>query len=120
MSFLAPLFLAGLAALAIPVVIHLVQRDSREPVRFPSLMFLSRIPHQTTRRRRVRHPLLLALRLLALALIVAAFARPLLGGRAAAAVAGAGGGSSSCSRICTRSPRSSHRRSGICAGEGAT
>ena len=32
MSFLAPLFLAGLAALAIPVVIHLINRERKEVV----------------------------------------------------------------------------------------
>ena len=44
LSFLVPLFLAGLAALAIPLVVHLRHRERREPVRFPSLMFLRRIP----------------------------------------------------------------------------
>ena len=44
MSFLAPLFLAGLAALAIPVLIHLIQRERKNVVKFPSLMFVRRIP----------------------------------------------------------------------------
>ncbi|MFN2400613.1 MAG: BatA domain-containing protein [Gemmatimonadaceae bacterium] len=78
MSFLAPLFLASLAALAVPVIIHLVQRERREVVAFPSLMFLRRIPYRSERRRRVRHWLLLAMRCMAVALIAAAFARPLL------------------------------------------
>ena len=43
---------------------------------FPSLMFLRRIPYQSVRRRRIRHWALLLMRLAALALIVAAFARP--------------------------------------------
>lgn len=87
MSFLAPFFLVGLAALAIPVLIHLIQRERKQVVAFPSLMFVRRIPYQSVRRRHIRHWALLALRLAALALIVAAFARPLLqhGGAAAAA-----------------------------------
>jgi hypothetical protein len=78
MSFLTPLFLVGLAGLAIPVVLHLIQRERKRVVQFPSLMFIRRIPYQSVRRRRIRHWLLLALRLAALALIVLAFARPFI------------------------------------------
>src|SRR5688572_20140597 len=76
MGFVAPFVLAGLAALAIPVLIHLIQRERKRVVEFPSLMFLRRIPYQSVRRRRIRDWALLAMRLAALALIVAAFARP--------------------------------------------
>src|SRR5918993_3223253 len=87
MSFLAPLFFVGLAALAIPVVIHLIQRERKHVVAFPSLMFVRRIPYQSVKRRRIRHWSLLLLRLAALALIVAAFARPFLRGTTLAASA---------------------------------
>lgn len=90
MSFLTPLFLLGLAGLAVPVIIHLIQRERKNVVHFPSLMFLQRIPYQSIRRRRIRNWPLLLLRLAALALIVAAFARPFLR-RQALAVAAAGG-----------------------------
>src|SRR3954468_8561735 len=76
MSFLTPLFFAGLAALAVPVLIHLIQRERKRVVEFPSLMFLRRIPYQSVRRRRIRDWSLLLMRLAALALIVMAFARP--------------------------------------------
>ncbi len=78
MSFLTPLFLVGLAGLAIPVLLHLIQKERKNVVQFPSLMFLRRIPYQSVRRRRIRNWLLLCLRLAALALIVMAFARPFL------------------------------------------
>jgi hypothetical protein len=78
LSLLAPLFLAGLAAIAIPIYVHLTHRERREPVRFPSLMFLRRIPFRTTKRQRIRHWWLFALRVAAIALVVAAFSRPLL------------------------------------------
>src|SRR5689334_2945703 len=78
MGFVAPLILFGLAALAIPVLIHLIQREKKRVVQFPSLMFLRRIPYQSVKRRRIRHWLLLFMRLAALALIVLAFARPFL------------------------------------------
>ena len=76
MSLVAPLVLVGLAALAIPVLIHLIQRERKRVVEFPSLMFLRKIPYQSVRRRRIRDVLLLMMRLAALALIVFAFARP--------------------------------------------
>lgn len=90
MSFLTPLFLLGLAGLAVPIVIHLIQRERKNVVRFPSLMFLQRIPYQSVRRRRIRNWPLLLLRLAALALIVAAFARPFLRRQALAAAAAGG------------------------------
>ncbi|HEV8600249.1 MAG TPA: BatA and WFA domain-containing protein [Gemmatimonadales bacterium] len=76
LSFLVPAFLAGLAALLIPLVIHLRQREWERPRRFPSLMFLRRIPIRTARRRRITDWLLLLLRAGVFALLVAAFARP--------------------------------------------
>src|SRR5919106_1319320 len=88
MSFLAPLFLAGLAALAIPVLVHLIQRERKNVVRFPSLMFVRRIPYSSIRRRRIHNWALLMLRLAALALIVLAFARPFFRGATLAAAAG--------------------------------
>ena len=78
MSFLAPLFFLGLAALAVPVLIHLTQREKKMVQQFPSLMFVRRIPYQTVRRRKIRDLALLLVRLTALALIIAAFARPFL------------------------------------------
>ena len=51
MQFLAPLFFAALAGLAIPVLLHLTQREKKQIIRFPSLMFVRRIPYQSVRRR---------------------------------------------------------------------
>lgn len=76
MAFLTPLFLAALAALAVPVILHLAHRERRQPVPFPSLAFVRRIPFRTTERRRIRDWLLLLLRAGAVALLVLAFARP--------------------------------------------
>ena len=89
MAFLTPFFLAGLGAIAIPVLIHLIQREKKRVIEFPSLMFVRRIPYQSVRRRRIRHWALLLMRAAAIALIVAAFARPFLRqGTVAAAVGG--------------------------------
>ena len=78
MSFLAPLFLAGLAALAVPIFVHLINRERKEITEFPSLMFLQRIPYRSVRRQKIRDWLLFAMRCLALILLIAAFARPYL------------------------------------------
>ena len=76
MSFIAPLFFAALAALAIPVLIHLIQREKKQIQHFPSLMFVQRVPYKSVQRRRIHNWLLLCVRLAALTLIVLAFARP--------------------------------------------
>jgi hypothetical protein len=91
MAFLTPVFFLGLGAIAIPVLVHLIQREKKRVVEFPSLMFVRRIPYQSVRRRRIRHWALLLLRAAAIALIVAAFARPFMrqGAVAAAAIGGA-------------------------------
>src|SRR5712671_3434159 len=91
MSFLAPLFFVGLGAIAIPVFVHLIQRERKRVIEFPSLMFVQKIPYQSVRRRRIRHWFLLLLRAAAIALLCAAFARPLLPQRASAAAGGLGG-----------------------------
>src|SRR5712691_4825929 len=90
MSFLTPLFLAGLGAIAVPILIHLIQRERKRVVQFPSLMFLQRIPYQSVRRRRIRNWLLLAMRVAAIALLVLAFARPFFPQGAPAAAAPGG------------------------------
>lgn len=78
MGFLVPLYLAGLSALTLPLILHLVRRSPRGRQEFSSLMFLSPTPPRLTRRSRLDQILLLLLRLTALALIAFAFCRPFL------------------------------------------
>ncbi len=78
MGFLVPLYLAGLAALSLPFLFHLVRRTPRGRQDFSSLMFLAPTPPRLTRRSRLDQLLLLAMRLFALALLAIAFARPFL------------------------------------------
>jgi hypothetical protein len=90
MSFLAPLFFVGLAALAIPVLLHLIQREKKQIQHFPSLMFIRRVPYKSVQRRRIHNWLLLMVRLTALLLIVLAFARPFFRSSDAATAPGEG------------------------------
>ncbi len=76
MSFLNPLFLFGLLAAAIPVVIHLFTRRRPRERPFPSLEFLAEVNQSEIRRLRLKQWLLLLLRTLAVAAIALALARP--------------------------------------------
>ncbi len=86
-SFLAPLFLAGLAALAIPLIVHLTHSARKTVVKFPSLMFVRQIPFRSVRRQHIQHWFLFLLRSAAVILLVTAFARPFLDSSSEAAVA---------------------------------
>jgi hypothetical protein len=77
-AFLAPLFLAGALAIAIPIIVHLTHKQREDVQRFPSLMFVRQVPFKSTRKQRIRHWFLLMLRAFAMILIAAAFARPFL------------------------------------------
>lgn len=90
LGFLVPAFLAGLAALVVPLVLHLRRRDRRKPRPFPSLMFLERLPITVDSRRRITDWPLLLLRALAIILLVGAFARPFLKGPAISGAGAAG------------------------------
>ena len=76
LGLLVPAFLAGLAAIVVPIILHLRHRDKDRPQKFPSLMFLELLPIRTSERRRITDWPLLLLRALALALLALAFARP--------------------------------------------
>lgn len=78
MGFLAPWFLTGLAAVALPVYIHLLRRQTATPRQVSSLMFFERGTQSSTRHRRLRYLLLFALRALLILLLALVFANPFL------------------------------------------
>jgi hypothetical protein len=90
LTFLVPLFLLGLAGIAVPIIVHLTRRQRKNVIAFPSLMFLEKVPFQEQRRRRIQNWFLLSLRALALGLLAFAFARPFLDDPALAASGGGG------------------------------
>ena len=80
MTFLNPLLLVALAAAAIPLIIHLFNFRKPQRVDFSSLAFLQELQKSTMQRVRIKQWLLLALRTLAIAALVMAFARPTMTG----------------------------------------
>lgn len=76
MSFLAPLFLVGIAAVAGPILFHLIRKTVKERVQFSTLMFLKESPPKLTRRSHVENLILLAIRCLVILLLAGSFARP--------------------------------------------
>ena len=77
-GFSAPWVLLASLAMLVPVIAHLSRQQDREGRGFPSLMFLRRVPFSTRARRKLTDLILLALRLLAILLLVLAFAQPYL------------------------------------------
>jgi hypothetical protein len=76
MSFLVPLMLIGLIAVAAPVIIHLIGRNRARVVRFAALDFLLATKRRTARRLQLREHLLLAVRALICLAIPLALAKP--------------------------------------------
>lgn len=79
-SFLNLAFLAGLAAAAIPILIHLFSRRRQKRVEFSSLQFIEEIARRRVRRVTITQWLILALRVLVLTLVALALMRPALKG----------------------------------------
>ena len=78
MGLLAPWFLGGLAALGVPIFVHLLRKHVTVPRPVSSLMFFERGTQSSTRHRRLRYLLLFALRFALLLLLVVAFANPFI------------------------------------------
>ncbi len=74
--FLNIAFLAGIGAIAVPIVLHLIMRQKPKQLEFPALRFIQRRHDLNQRRLRLRHLLLLLLRAGAIAVLALALARP--------------------------------------------
>ena len=86
MGFLSPWFLGGLAALGLPVYIHLLRQYKQTPMPFSSLMFFERRTQSSIKHRRLKYLLLFALRCLFILLLVLAFSRPFVRSSVAASM----------------------------------
>lgn len=114
MSFLNPIFLLGLLAAAVPVLIHLLTRRRPRERPFSSLAFLAEVNQSEVRRLRLKQWLLLLLRTLAVAALALALARPALRGTAAR-----GGGAAASTVVALVDVSGSMGAFGLAAGEAA-
>ena len=78
MLFANPVFLTALAALAIPVIIHLYNFRRYKKVYFTNVRFIAEIRQESKKRSQLKHLLILLMRLLAITALVIAFAQPYL------------------------------------------
>jgi Aerotolerance regulator N-terminal/von Willebrand factor type A domain len=78
MGFLAPWFLAGVAAIGLPIWIHLLKRHRTDPRLFPSLMLFEKREQSSVKHRRLEYLLLFALRALMILLLALLFANPFI------------------------------------------
>ena len=78
MGLASPWFLAGLAAVGLPIWFHLLKRHKSTPLPFSSLMFFERRTQSSIQHRRLQYFLLFSLRTLLLILLALAFAGPFI------------------------------------------
>ena len=81
MHFQSPSFLFALIILIVPVFIHLFNFRRYQKVYFSNVQFLKEIQEQQSSRRNLKERMILACRMLGLALLVLAFARPYIPGK---------------------------------------
>ncbi len=80
MSFLDPLLLATLPLVALPIIIHLINQRRFQTVRWGAMMFLLAANRLSRGYARLRQWLIMAFRMLAIAALIFAIARPLASG----------------------------------------
>lgn len=78
MSFVYPYFLFALAAVAIPIIIHLFHFRRFKTIYFTNVRFLKELKEETDARQKLRNLLILLMRCLAVIFLVLAFAQPFL------------------------------------------
>ena len=75
--FLYPIFLFGLIAASLPLLIHLLNRRKLNRIRFPAVRFIMMSQKRISRSYRLRHWILLALRTMAVVLLALLLANPI-------------------------------------------
>lgn len=81
MNFLFPTFLIGLVAIAIPIIIHLFNFRKYKKVYFTNVQFLKELKQESDSKSKLKEWLILAMRILAIACLVSAFAQPFIPGK---------------------------------------
>src|SRR6201995_2916543 len=78
MEFLAPFLLWGLAGAAVPIALHFIGKTKPMTHRFSAVRFIQRSQKSSSHALKLRHILVLLLRILGVALAAFALARPIL------------------------------------------
>jgi len=78
MEFVNPGFLYGLFAISIPVIIHLFNFRRFKKVYFTNVKFIQELKLETQKQSRLKHLIILLMRILAIAAIVITFAQPFI------------------------------------------
>ncbi len=80
MSFLQPALLWGLLAISVPIIIHLLNRKRHRTIKWAAMDFLLKATRESRGKKKLKHIIILTCRALAVAAIIFAIARPLIGG----------------------------------------
>ncbi|MBK1881171.1 BatA domain-containing protein [Luteolibacter pohnpeiensis] len=80
MIFLSPLFLWFVAAAAVPIAIHLLNKRRHKTIPWAAMSFLLKATRESRGKKKLRHILILTCRALALAALALAAARPVASG----------------------------------------
>ena len=80
MGFLQPLALIGLPLIALPIIIHLINQHRHRTIPWAAMMFLMHAKRMSKGMARLRHFLILLMRVLAVAALIFVVSRPLSGG----------------------------------------
>lgn len=80
MNFLQPLALIALPLVALPIIIHLINQHRHRTIPWAAMMFLMTAKRMSKGMARLRHFLILLMRVLAIAALIFVVSRPLSGG----------------------------------------
>jgi len=80
LNFLSPLFLWGLIAISLPVIIHFYSRFKATNVEFSTVQFIKKLKATSIRRLQIKQLLLMLLRVLIITAIVLMFSQPFTNG----------------------------------------
>ena len=80
MTFLQPFILWGLPLVLLPVIIHLINRMRHRPRQWAAMQFLLAATRSSTSHSKIKNWLILAMRILAVLLLLLFLSRPLVGG----------------------------------------
>ena len=80
MGFLQPLALIALPLIALPIIIHLINQHRHRTIPWAAMMFLMHAKRMSKGMARLRHFLILLMRVLAIAMLIFVVSRPLSGG----------------------------------------